>query len=33
MRFGYLRSDKTNATPAISTIMDRMIVVPTMAAV
>src|ERR1700722_1549797 len=33
MRFGYLRFDKTNVTPAISTIMDRMIMVPTMAAV
>jgi hypothetical protein len=33
MRLGYLRFDKTNVTPAMSTIMDRMITVPTMAAV
>jgi hypothetical protein len=32
MRLGYLRFDKTNVPPAISTIMDRMIMVPTMAA-
>jgi hypothetical protein len=33
MRFGYLRFDKTNVTPAISTMRDRMIMVPTMTAV
>jgi hypothetical protein len=33
MLFGYLRFDKTNVTPAISTMMDMMITVPTMAAV
>jgi hypothetical protein len=33
MLFGYLRFDQTNVTPAISTMMDRMITVPTTAAV
>jgi hypothetical protein len=33
MPLGYPRFDKTNVTPAISTIMDTMIMVPTMAAV
>jgi hypothetical protein len=32
MLFGYLRFDQTNVTPAISTMMDRMITVPTTAA-
>jgi hypothetical protein len=33
MRFGYLRLDQTNVTPAITTMMDTMISVPTMTAV
>jgi hypothetical protein len=33
MLFGYFRLDQTNATPAVSTMMDRMITVPTTAAV
>jgi hypothetical protein len=33
MLFGYLRFDQTNVTTAISTMMDRMITLPTTAAV
>jgi hypothetical protein len=33
MLFGYLRFDPTNVTQAISTMRDRMITVPTTAAV
>jgi len=33
MLFGYLRRDQMNVTPAISTIIDRMITVPMMTAV
>jgi hypothetical protein len=32
MLFGYLRFDRTNVTPASSTIRDRMITLPTLAA-
>jgi hypothetical protein len=33
MLFGYLRFDQTNVIPTISTMMDRMITLPTTTAV